>query len=253
MGTPPHSAQVIFERISDMSSFTDIIQKILQVIGYLFALGYVVFILIYFLIPVGMFFNGFIIQPFLKFFKKLKTPFSEELTYLKGENQRLKLLASEQYSTIEALNKQKSDQSSLLALAQSEFENVVLSLTSREALFPLSYDDAIKICHSHKSSERFFRALLQDVSILEFTAKKNSNGKFIVSASTKSSSGKDIYKTTLKSCSCIDFSHHKKPCKHMYLLALTLGVISSSDFESFRKEAPLFPKLSKKPTAKTKV
>lgn len=35
-----------------------------------------------------------------------------------------------------------------------------------------------------------------------------------------------IYRTTLDSCTCPDFSEYNKPCKHMYKLALELGVIS---------------------------
>lgn len=47
--------------------------------------------------------------------------------------------------------------------------------------------------------------------------------------SCKIHSSKDyntIYKTTLKDCSCPDFSEHKVPCKHMYKLALELGIIT---------------------------
>jgi hypothetical protein len=33
------------------------------------------------------------------------------------------------------------------------------------------------------------------------------------------------YHVTLNACSCIDFSAHKKPCKHMYRLALDAGIL----------------------------
>ena len=36
-----------------------------------------------------------------------------------------------------------------------------------------------------------------------------------------------IYKTTLVNCSCPDFSVSNQPCKHMYKLALELGIIST--------------------------
>lgn len=44
-----------------------------------------------------------------------------------------------------------------------------------------------------------------------------------VTAEVVSSSG-SVYKTTLTDCTCEDFHFRKKPCKHMYCLALTLGL-----------------------------
>ena len=38
-------------------------------------------------------------------------------------------------------------------------------------------------------------------------------------------SGKDPYQTTLASCICNDFVRRKKPCKHVFRLAMELGII----------------------------
>lgn len=38
-------------------------------------------------------------------------------------------------------------------------------------------------------------------------------------------SGKTPYTTTLHSCTCVDFVRNKKPCKHMYRLAIELGLL----------------------------
>lgn len=57
-------------------------------------------------------------------------------------------------------------------------------------------------------------------TLIDFTSK---SGQF------KGSSGN--HTTTLGHCSCIDFNRRKLPCKHMYRLAMELGVIDT-DFES---------------------
>ena len=38
-------------------------------------------------------------------------------------------------------------------------------------------------------------------------------------------SGKNPYQTSLSSCTCSDFTHRKLPCKHIYRLAMELGII----------------------------
>ncbi|UED78400.1 SWIM zinc finger domain-containing protein [Lysinibacillus sp. CD3-6] len=44
--------------------------------------------------------------------------------------------------------------------------------------------------------------------------------------------GKKIrYSTSLEECSCVDFSRNKQPCKHIYRLALELGIIKG-EYES---------------------
>lgn len=41
-------------------------------------------------------------------------------------------------------------------------------------------------------------------------------------------SGKDPYQTTLASCTCNDFVRRKKPCKHVFRLAMELGIIDTA-------------------------
>lgn len=41
-------------------------------------------------------------------------------------------------------------------------------------------------------------------------------------------SGKDPYQTTLASCTCNDFVKRKKPCKHVFRLAMELGIIDTA-------------------------
>ena len=40
---------------------------------------------------------------------------------------------------------------------------------------------------------------------------------------------KESYKTTLSECQCVDFGRRKKPCKHMYRLAMELGKFPGID------------------------
>lgn len=41
-------------------------------------------------------------------------------------------------------------------------------------------------------------------------------------------SGKDPYQTSLASCTCNDFVRRKKPCKHVFRLAMELGIIDAA-------------------------
>lgn len=38
-------------------------------------------------------------------------------------------------------------------------------------------------------------------------------------------SNAEPYHVTLNDCTCVDFAAHKKPCKHMYRLALDAGIL----------------------------
>lgn len=49
-------------------------------------------------------------------------------------------------------------------------------------------------------------------------------------------SGKNgIYKTTLNNCTCVDFNRRKLPCKHIYRLAIELGLIDETAESDIRK------------------
>lgn len=48
-------------------------------------------------------------------------------------------------------------------------------------------------------------------------------------------SGKSPYNTTLKSCTCVDFIRRKLPCKHMYRLAMDLGVLQETTIKGINK------------------
>lgn len=41
-------------------------------------------------------------------------------------------------------------------------------------------------------------------------------------------SGKEPYQTSLASCACNDFVKRKKPCKHIFRLAMELGIIDAA-------------------------
>ena len=47
------------------------------------------------------------------------------------------------------------------------------------------------------------------------------------------------YSVTLENCSCIDFSRRKKPCKHMYRLAMDLGIfeVAEKNLKDFQTKA----------------
>lgn len=50
-----------------------------------------------------------------------------------------------------------------------------------------------------------------------------------------------VYETSLLSCTCVDFSRRKKPCKHMYRLAIELGVCTDKEdvkSDAFSRKMP---------------
>lgn len=50
-----------------------------------------------------------------------------------------------------------------------------------------------------------------------------------------------VYQTSLNECTCIDFSRRKKPCKHMYRLAMELGVWGDkkeAESDAFLRKVP---------------
>lgn len=77
---------------------------------------------------------------------------------------------------------------------------------------------------SDRQYERFQRACSKNQigSVVSLDKKK-------MSCKIRSSSNPSvIYKTTLNSCDCEDFSKSSLPCKHIYKLALELGIIDTS-------------------------
>lgn len=66
--------------------------------------------------------------------------------------------------------------------------------------------------------KRYEKAVISNIKIISID-KDNSTAKF------EGSSG-EIYNTTLSNCTCVDFFRRKRPCKHMYKLAIELGAIN---------------------------
>lgn len=60
-------------------------------------------------------------------------------------------------------------------------------------------------------------------------------GQIDVSARVRGSSGK-LYKTTLNSCECESFKFGGAPCKHMYYLALRLGLLSTLGYDEYAEQ-----------------
>lgn len=50
------------------------------------------------------------------------------------------------------------------------------------------------------------------------------------------------YQTTLESCSCADFEERQLPCKHIYCLAVLLGIPLSVNVEEYEKQKHEFDK-----------
>ena len=43
------------------------------------------------------------------------------------------------------------------------------------------------------------------------------------------------YQVTLDSCTCVDFSRTRRPCKHIYRLAMELGLLEDNTYQTGEK------------------
>lgn len=73
---------------------------------------------------------------------------------------------------------------------------------------------------THKNFEQFKRIVsAQKIKDKDVTVDENAQSCEVVG------SAKEPYKATLDTCTCPDFALKKKPCKHIYCLAMRLGYI----------------------------
>ena len=68
-----------------------------------------------------------------------------------------------------------------------------------------------------EQQERFDRSKSPSIKILSFAPANDNN----VIAEVEGSTG-EVYRTSLTTCSCPDFTFRQRPCKHMYALAIEL-------------------------------
>lgn len=113
-----------------------------------------------------------------------------------------------------------------------------LSLSEREAALPSNakahiFSHALKIL-----SHDYFRDTLISRHLSSFSYPDLMNDPYFLSATTKKrimkyplkviaevTGEKETYTVTLDSCTCPSFVHRRTPCKHMYQLALEMGVL----------------------------
>lgn len=73
---------------------------------------------------------------------------------------------------------------------------------------------------THKNIEQLKRIIgAQKIKDKDVTVDENSQSCEVVG------SAKEPYKATLNECTCPDFAIKRKPCKHIYCLAMRLGYI----------------------------
>lgn len=91
----------------------------------------------------------------------------------------------------------------------------------------LAHTPAFEALRQETDPKRMRSALCRDMGIYP---------PFNASADIKGESG-SIYHVTLSSCTCPDFTSRKKPCKHMYRLALELGALLGWDMTPLQNTA----------------
>ena len=73
---------------------------------------------------------------------------------------------------------------------------------------------------------RFNKAFVEEIKLIR---------PYNISCDVISNSTGEIYTTSIDSCSCTDFKFHKKPCKHMIALALSVNAFSPTKSDIDRK------------------
>lgn len=106
------------------------------------------------------------------------------------------------------------------AALQKEFKSFLFS----HALKILSHDYFKETRISkHLSSFSYFE-LLKDAHFISATTEKRIM-KYPINVTAEIKGETDTYTVTLNSCTCPDFVYRNVPCKHMYQLALEMGVL----------------------------
>lgn len=153
----------------------------------------------------------------------------KELKKIKQKYGNLKCRSREYVETIKAEHEKEIGQ-----VVKSDFDDIVFSFIDSKTLAPnVSVEHLTRLCNVPEANDRFFRALLQDFEIENLVINRVGEKHNI---KMRLKSGKNKYTTTLTTCSCRDFYKvdGQKVCKHMYFLAITLGLISREHYESFR-------------------
>ena len=240
-----------------METVIEFLTPIIKIIGLLagcamllFIAGYVFFLAFVFLYS---FIDSWIIEPIRNFFKKRKEPIQppaplpcEECKKLEAECNRLrdeiKRIQAEHDTEPFLLRKRIAELENCLEdydgeTIKAEFDNIILSFIKSKHLAPnVSIEHLTNLCNVSEANDRFFRALLHDFEIQSLTVTKE-NKKHNITMEIKS--GDNTYITTLTDCTCKDFYNYngQKVCKHMYFLAITIGLISSRHYMAFQKSA----------------
>lgn len=104
-------------------------------------------------------------------------------------------------------------------------------------IFPICNDDEL---HTINQIKRFEKAANNSTKVLTFNHD-------LKTADFCGSNG-EIYTTTLSGCSCVDFALYNKPCKHMYMLAIDLGLIDTNiaPWNKYKEYSKLLNSVKKK-------
>jgi len=121
--------------------------------------------------------------------------------------------AEDEINYYKSFNLEKTAESKADDIVWDRVNNVLHSGLFQGSLVSLDFRQKLKL----ESNSRLMRAQAEHAEII---------GPLSVSVRIKSSSGK-TYEVTLDNCSCEDFYRTGRPCKHMYRLALELGLYLS--------------------------
>lgn len=133
---------------------------------------------------------------------------------LENEYSALLVKKNEQINSLTKELKAYQDNRSICGDLQFDINRKVFQIRNRSYLtsLPIFKDFA---GNSDLENARLIKASTSSMAIKNFN----------ISANISSKLSNNVYQTTLSSCTCEDFKHRHIPCKHMYRLALEIGLL----------------------------
>ena len=177
-----------------------------------------------------------------KLYDQYVRPLEDRAQNLIDENEKRSAEYEKTFAKLAAKEKFLKSQSDSLRAAEKDLSakqtnlhmqieystHMKLSALMQSGLSPFAGYPIYRDFHSFSfiDDPRVYSALTEPLQIL---------GPIYASAKIKGSTGR-VYKTTLSSCECESFKFGNKPCKHMYRLALNLGLLAMLDHEEYAQQ-----------------
>lgn len=166
------------------------------------------------------------LKPFIDRYQKLVDENEKKAAFYQKEAERLSSKEKALQSRADSLRKAETDfeakqrhlDAQIALSAHSELSELMRSVLPSLATYPIYRD----FCsYDFLNNHRIYAAATDQIRFLS---------PIRVAVYSSGSNGAS-YKTSLEACECTDFTRNQRPCKHMYHLALHLGLLSMLDYD----------------------